>query len=67
MEKSPSEANSNPASQEIPRLLWNSEVHYRVSSKQQQMRTDKTHSVANRAFFTGGKHDTSLSLYTISL
>jgi len=31
MEQSPSwEANSHPASQEMPRLLWNLKVHYRV-------------------------------------
>jgi len=30
MEQSVSEANSVSASQEIPCLLWNPEVHYRV-------------------------------------
>jgi len=38
-----------------------------MSSKQQPLRTGKINSVSNGGPFTGGKHGTSMSLYTISL
>jgi hypothetical protein len=47
MEQSPSsEANSHSASQEIPRLFWNPEVHYLSLSRAKSIQFTPFHTIS---------------------